>query len=251
MSLSQIKRPRWIRFLEEPLTCAYKDSYKWWSGIELGKRIVLVLFAIVLPNNDYAVVLTLMVIIAVGSYCQPYKQLFVNVLDLLLACDILVMLMLRNTPYLEDQYQVFEETEVGTTMDDELCSERFTEITKMVLVLTPFYYVPLAVGVAVLTCWLLYHTYNLCTQSNCAQKANCVRTEEEDTPYERRYSMKEVRARTQTIVDLKDLDPETPNDETERNFEMPTQNSTVKLISAANKKQEQTNGASTVSETNI
>ncbi len=240
VSLSKIKRPRWIRFLEGPLTYAYKDNYKWWSGIEFGKRIVLVLFAIVIPNNDYAVVLSLMVIIAVCSYCQPYKQLFVNVLDLLLSCDILVMLMLRNTPYLEEQYQVFEETEVDTTMD-EVCSERFTEITKMVIILAPFYYIPLVLGVAVLTCWLLYQAYNLCTQIKCVQK-------EKDMPIERRYSMKEVRARTQTTVDMKDLDHESPNVETERTFEMPTQNSTVELSSTTIKK-DVFNQTSTVSET--
>ena len=215
ISLKKIKRPRWIRFLQEPLMCAYKDKYKWWSVIELGKRIVLVLFAIVLPNNDYAVIMTLMVIIAVSSYCKPYKSLLVNVLDLVLACDILIMLMLRNTTYLTEQYQVFLDSEEDTrrSLNSELCIDRFTAITDMATILVPFYYLPLAVGVTVFVCWVIYSVYCLLVQMKCSQ------TTTKKASFKKQLSTRyEMKPRTRTVVDLKDLDPQSPEIKTEEQF---------------------------------
>lgn len=216
VSLGKLKRPRWIRFLEEPLTCAYKDGYKWWSGIELGKRILLVLFAIALPNNDYAVILTLMVVITVCSFCKPYKSLYVNVLDLVLACNTLIMLMLRNTTYLEEQYQVFDESVENSrrVMNSELCIERFTTITNMALVLTPFYYLPLAIGVAVFVCWTTYHVYNLLVKVKCTH----TKTKKKQSIKKQFSDMYEAKPRTRTIVDVNDLDPLSPDAETEQQF---------------------------------
>ncbi len=207
VSLNKLKRPSWIRFLEEPLTYAYKDNYKWWSGIELGKRIVLVVFAITLPNNDYAVIFTLMIVITVCGYCQPYKSLLVNVLDLLLACDILIMLMLRNTTYLQEQYQVFEDYEEDSqrSLNSELCIERFTTITNMTLVLTLFYYLPLAVSGAVFACWVGYRVY-----SQLVKVKRTPKPKRNSFKFKKQISTREAKPRTQTIVDINDLDPQSP-----------------------------------------
>ena len=246
VSLKKLPFPRWIRFLEEPLTYAYKDKCTWWSGLELGKRLVLVLFSVVLPTNDYGVIYVLIIIITVCSYVKPYKKLSTNLLDLFLSCDVLVLLMLKNTAYLGDIYQVITQDIVNTEQsvsgqqtagvnEDQLlsvlerdnCGSSFTGITTKVAILTPFYYVPLALAVVIVAVWSIYHLsthiYRLCQSRKRAIKRgrSTVRSPSE-----------EVRPRTQTVVDVDELDAEPSSIiGSEEVFDLKPRVSTTELLS--------------------
>jgi len=157
ISLEKLKVPRWVRFLVNPLQYPYKEKYKWWSGVELTKRLVLVLSSVAFPWSDYGVIMVLMIVLTVSSFCKPYKQRVVNLLDVFLACDILVLLLLRNTAYFEDILQVID---LDITRDEVVeCGSNFVSITPMVALLTPFYYIPLATALCSLLVWLGYLIY--------------------------------------------------------------------------------------------
>ena len=217
VSLGKTSFPGWLRFLEEPITVAYKSKYKWWSGIELAKRVILVLFAVAFPNNDYAVIMTLMALICISGYCKPYKKKIINILDLILAGDILVLLLLRNEDYLKDSYQVLtSEQVISSGMIQLTCGTSFKGITHFVSILTPFYYIPLVISLGILVFFLFYKTYRLCRyiETRIVDKENPRRV------LSIRSDTEEVRPRTQTIVDMNELDsePSTPNSLHSKNF---------------------------------
>lgn len=203
VSLGKTSFPSWLRFLEKPVTVAYKSKYRWWACIELAKRVILVLFTVAFPNNSYAVIMTLMVLICISGYCKPYKKKIINILDLILSCDILILLLLRNEDYLEDTYQVLtSEQVISSQMYQMTCDTSFEGITRFVSILTPFYYIPLVISLGILVFFLFYETYSLCRRFVNTRKENPQRV------LSIRSNTEEVRPRTQTFVDMDELDSE-------------------------------------------
>ena len=248
VSLKKLPFPRWVRFLEEPLTHAYKDKCAWWSGLELGKRLVLILFSVIFPNNDYGLILTLIIVIAVCSYVKPYKKLGTNLLDVFLSCDVLILLMLRNTVYLEDVYQVITQDIVHTEQlvsgpqspvnEDQLlsaleqCGSSFTGITTMVAILTPFYYLPLALAVGTLLVWSIYHL-SIHIYGHCRSRTGTIKRGRSTV----RSPTEEARPRTQTVVDVDELDAEPSNvNGSDEGFELKPRVSTTELLSCVPEK---------------
>ena len=45
------QKPQWLRHFIHPLTVVFRDELKWWSGVELGKRFLFLLFFIAFPRN--------------------------------------------------------------------------------------------------------------------------------------------------------------------------------------------------------
>ena len=41
-----------LKFLRPPLVLVYRDRYEWWAGVELGRRFLLLLFTVSLPQNE-------------------------------------------------------------------------------------------------------------------------------------------------------------------------------------------------------
>ena len=54
-----LQKPRWLRHFVPPLTAVFREEVKWWSGVELGRRFLFLLFFIPFPRNA---VRTLMVV---------------------------------------------------------------------------------------------------------------------------------------------------------------------------------------------
>lgn len=52
MMLVFLQRPWVFRRSFEPLVIPFKKQYKWWSSVELGRRIILVLFIVSFPQNE-------------------------------------------------------------------------------------------------------------------------------------------------------------------------------------------------------
>ena len=45
------QKPRWLRHFVPPLTAVFREELKWWSGVELGRRFLFLLFVIPFPRN--------------------------------------------------------------------------------------------------------------------------------------------------------------------------------------------------------
>lgn len=211
ISLGKVSVPRWLQYLEEPLTDAYKERYRWWAGIELAKRVIFVLFTVAFPNNNYAIMITLMVFICISGYIKPYKQKRITVLDLVLACDILVLLLLRNVSYLEESFQEFTQQQITLAPINEIvCETRFNGVTAFVAILTPFYYLPLAISLGIFLFWLLYKLYLVCKLEiipKCMLKKPKGRNERN---LSQRSTTEEAHPRTRTVVDINELESEPP-----------------------------------------
>ena len=41
-----------LKFLHSPLVLVYKKQYRWWASVELGRRFLLLLFTVSLPQNE-------------------------------------------------------------------------------------------------------------------------------------------------------------------------------------------------------
>ena len=41
----------WWMHLQDPLTDAYKEKWRWWSAVELARRFIIILFVLSYPRN--------------------------------------------------------------------------------------------------------------------------------------------------------------------------------------------------------
>ena len=89
--------------------------------------------------------LVLAITITVYGFLQPYRGLFANAIEIFLQIDFLLLLMLRITPIIQDQYLVFPSPPPSSSVDGDHCFDSIAGVAKITWVLTPFYYVPLLV----------------------------------------------------------------------------------------------------------
>ncbi len=158
-----LQRRRWISSNIEPLKEGIGNKYTVWPAVELGRRLLLLLFIVAYPRNDvssvldgsdeimfivlssllqYPAIFILMVFVAAFGYLQPYKHLLTNILEIVLSINVLTMLLLRNTKTLTEGYQALEEQDGQS--DDE-CNDQFDGVTDLAILLGTFYYFPLVV----------------------------------------------------------------------------------------------------------
>ena len=93
--------------------------------------------------------LVLAITITVYGFLQPYRGLLANAMEMFLQIDFLILMMLRITPIIQDQYLVFSSPTTtvppSSSMDGKICSDSVAGVAKFTWVLTPFYYIPLLV----------------------------------------------------------------------------------------------------------
>ena len=86
----------------------------------------------------------LMSTIALYAYVLPYKEMIVNIVELLFQSTLLMFLTLRSTRNIIENYLRFPNYEYGDDMDDSGCSSE-TGIAYLTWILFPFTYFPLVV----------------------------------------------------------------------------------------------------------
>ena len=47
-----MQHPGWLRHTTEVVQKGFKERYKWWAAVELGRRMLLLLFIVPFPGND-------------------------------------------------------------------------------------------------------------------------------------------------------------------------------------------------------
>ena len=205
-ALGKLSKPfNKIHHLITPLTAPYKDKYRWWCGVELAKRVVLVLFAVAFKKNDYAVIFTLISLLAVSGFFKPYKSLLVTALDAVYLVDIFVLLCIRNTVDIEE---VLHEIPKQTQQLQE-CGE-VEGYSQFTTVLGVFYYIPLVLGVGSLGVWGVWHLYRL-IRNDCIPLLVEKDTDSATITPTSASGNIPARARTQTVVDMKECEPSSPH----------------------------------------
>ena len=92
--------------------------------------------------------LLLAITIAVYGYVQPYKSMFTNILELILQVDFLILVLLWGTPYITEEYFVFEPSPITSGRDE--CARDAMGIAEVTWILMPILYLPLIILLVVL-----------------------------------------------------------------------------------------------------
>eukprot|EP00731_Ephydatia_muelleri_P010299 Em0005g885a len=148
-----------IRNITPAMIIGYRDEVKWFGSMDLLRRIIMVLLIVALPGDEVIIAVTFTitrstiswVILSIYGYIQPYKHMLSNVLEVVLAVDVLVMLMMKNTDHIRDSLIGIPPQLVSTTNDSaNACvdAENISALSPLVILLTPFYYLPLVIAVA-------------------------------------------------------------------------------------------------------
>eukprot|EP00731_Ephydatia_muelleri_P010211 Em0005g797a len=146
ISMEKLKQPAWVRQLVQPLTDAFKEDWRWWGAMELARRFLLLLFTLPFPGNPIPPSYLLMAYLCAYAFIQPYKSAVVNLVEVALCVDLLVMLLIVGDSAITEDllYSHTTQLSISQSNQDGCVVSGFTRFTGL---LTPFYYLPLLVGV--------------------------------------------------------------------------------------------------------
>ena len=88
--------------------------------------------------------LILMITFTVYAYVLPYKDMFVNIMELFFQLSLLIFLLLRSTESIIDEHLRFPTHKYGDATDTEGCSSE-PGTAYLTWILFPFAYLPLVV----------------------------------------------------------------------------------------------------------
>ena len=150
------------------LTQVYRDGWEWWASVELGRRLLLILLTVSLPQHmvNYWLLLTLCILqriivslyatpfflcalqgiillvlavyTTVHGYIQPYRVRLTNLLEIAVNVNFCMLLLIVTTPYFYDDLFIFP-----SHTEDTECSGIHNSIAQVIWILMPVYYLPL------------------------------------------------------------------------------------------------------------
>ena len=202
IAMQKLSKPEWVQHLVVPLTLPFKDSCGWWCGIELGKRIVLILFAVGFKDNSVVLTLIMAILLSLIGFFKPFKSMFVNILDMVYGITIFIMLCFRSTVDLEIDLQS-EAIELNTTSE---CATNI-QYTNFVILLGVLYYVPLIIAVAVLLWYLTWQFVTVVRKDVMPMMGK--KESPPHSPLDESIGTPQ-RSRTQTVVDISSCEAATP-----------------------------------------
>lgn len=145
-SANLLRKPRFLECTVQPLRAIYKPQFYWWSSVELARRFVAIIITVYLPENTEAHSYVIMSFAALYLFIQPYKFWVANIMEAILAVDVLVMLLIVSTDYIGDHLVQRDLTKLSVNEDN--CPDPISGVTKLTVVLTPLYYLPLLILVS-------------------------------------------------------------------------------------------------------
>ncbi len=200
VATKRLTKPYWVHCLVGPLTRPYKAKCEWWCGVELAKRLFLVLFAVAFKPNDIAVLFILVLTMALSGFFKPYKNMLVNILDVAFAVDVFVLLTLRNVVDVEEEFHSIPQQDpalVGACSDVQ-------GFSTFVLILSPFYYLPFLLAMIAGGVWGVWHLYCLVKNRFMPGMKRKKSSRQQSGPLS--PSPGPSHPRTQTVVDLNDFE---------------------------------------------
>lgn len=110
-----------------------------------------------LVSQQYSSIFVTIIILTIYGYVQPYKHTLSNVMEVVLAVDVLIMLLIKNTNQIHDQLLGLppQPASVLAINSTSVCTDddNIVGVSPLVILLTPFYYFPLAVTLVGGGCW--------------------------------------------------------------------------------------------------
>lgn len=143
--------------------------------MELGRRFVLILFIVVFPADNvsskktvhWAMIILcsfvcnilvqlpamaiISVFIVVTGLTWPYKDTCSTILDLVLAADIMLLLLFKNTKQFIDDFSDVKLERANTSFE---CVEHTFKPSTLSYILFPIYYLPLVLSVVAFSVWI-------------------------------------------------------------------------------------------------
>ena len=214
------RRLRWFENTYEAFKTSF--NYWWWAAFELFRRLVLVIMAVAFPGNSYPVILSLFVLTGITSFLKPYKNKdkakkgyawAVNILETFLASNVMILLLLRNTESVEEDYEEFPATEQPSSSEASQPYDRCNPVSKMTefaIILTPFFYLPLLVSVITLVVWVGWVSITT-LKAYRHRKSTDVNGDGEAGKEEGGIELPRRTYRTETVVDFRSYDPDEPD----------------------------------------
>ncbi len=198
--------------------------------MELGKRVVLVLFAVAFNKNDYAILFALAIILALNGFFKPYKNMLVNILDVAFVIDIILLLSLRNTVDIEDALHILPEPRGEV----DLCSE-IQGHSSFVKLLASIYYIPVLLMLVWMGVWGTHLAWRF-IKNDCIPLME--KKEEQDNNLETSFSPSiSARIRTQTVIELSNCEDSSPKPFKGRKFSFRSKRASIKSASTKQKKE--------------
>lgn len=107
---------------------------------------------------QYSSLFLIMIFMSVFGTAQPYKSIIANILEVAMAADLLIMLLLKNTNGIYDFLQVLPAQTVQATSNATTCTDNddIVGVTPLVGLLAPLYYIPLLITVVGGVIWIMY-----------------------------------------------------------------------------------------------
>lgn len=165
LSLGHVQKlPQFLRLFMMPMTSPYRHCCKWWSAVELTRRLVLLLLIVTLPGNEEASVLLVALYTTVYIYVQPYKSKLTNMIESGINLNFLVLLILNTTAYFREDYLIFP-APVQSVNSSNSCSDSVNGIATVSWILMPFFYLPLLVFCVTILIILLAYARRRCYTS--------------------------------------------------------------------------------------
>lgn len=208
MATQRLTRPYWVRHMVVPLTLPFKKSREWWCAVELGKRTVLIVFAVGVRGNSVLLALILVLLLSLNGYFKPFKSDLVNVLDMVYSINVFVLLCLRSTPDIEIN---LKPTLVKETTSSSSCSTDI-EYTPFVILLGILYYFPLVIAVATLVSYIGFRLLSYIRKDIVPMMEKNSEGSVDKLPTSAKVATPDrQRTRTQTFVDISNCEPASPS----------------------------------------
>ena len=114
--------------------------------MELARRFLLLLFTLPFPGNPIPPSYLLMAYLCAYAFIQPYRSTVVNLVEVLLCVDLLVMMLIVGDSAIIEELLYSNTTQLSVSQSNQYgCI--MTGFTRFAGLMTPFYYLPLLMGV--------------------------------------------------------------------------------------------------------
>jgi len=209
IATEQLTKPDWFRHMVEPITRPFKESLKWWCGVELAKRTALIIFAVAFKDDVVFLALLLAAVLTLNGLFQPYSSVYVNILEMVYGVNTFILLCSKSTPELADLLG----SKITERNSSSVCATSI-EHPNFVIFLGVLYYLPLFIAAVVLIIYLVqlslsFYRKDLVPRMKERKEKKKPNLEPQVSGAE--YSSMEVqRSRTQTFVDMSSCEAATP-----------------------------------------
>lgn len=103
---------------------------------------------------QYSSIFLIIIILFLYGYVQPYKSMISNVLEIVLAIDVLIMLALKNSNQIPAAILSQQPNDTVSAINNCTDINNVTGISPLVAALTPFYYIPMCVTLVGGAMWM-------------------------------------------------------------------------------------------------